>query len=248
MKLFQKKKSKKKDAKSGQADESAATPAKKSRKPYPRLRDANLPMQTTPFLFFLESIGGLGNRQSQIATPRHPQGNLLQPQGPCRDAGGPTAGWWLLQGGPDGGCPLTGTVTPPEETWWGILPQVSFSQHIHAGMSQCGSGVSWMSLVGWKVVVAISWFPKRDMPRISGTTQDMRVTQAQHLLPSLLPLLGLKGFNSRYPTQGAGEHQAWGQPPAAPRNGGQEGRNWADWDQPPVPRKLSGSKGNLHKE
>lgn len=77
MKLSQKKKSKKRDAKSGQADESAATPAKKSRKPYPRLGDANLPMQTTPFLFFLESIRGLRNRQSQIATPRHHQGKLL---------------------------------------------------------------------------------------------------------------------------------------------------------------------------
>lgn len=65
---------------------------------------------------------------------------------------------------------------------------------------------------------------------------------------SILPPLRLKGLCSKYPTQGTGEHQAWGQPPAAPRNGGHEGRNWVDWDQPPVPRKLSSSNGNLHKE
>lgn len=35
-------------------------------------------MQTAPFLFFLESTGGLGNRQSQIATPLQRQGTALQ--------------------------------------------------------------------------------------------------------------------------------------------------------------------------
>jgi len=84
------KKSKMKDAKSGQTDESAATSAKKSRKPYPGLGDANLPMQTTHFLFFLESIGELGNGQSQIATPRHCQANVLQPREPRGDADVPT--------------------------------------------------------------------------------------------------------------------------------------------------------------
>lgn len=87
--------------------------------------------------------------------------------------------------------------------------------------------------------------PKRDMSGGCGTTQDMGVTQAQHLLPSILPLLGVKGFYPKDPTQGTGEHQGWGQPLAAPRNDGHEGRNW---DKPPVPRKLSSSKGNLHKE
>lgn len=71
-------------------------------------------------------------------------------------------------------------VTLPEETWWWIQLQVSFSQHIHAGMSWWGSLVSWMSLVGWKVAVAISWFPKRDMPGVSGTMQDTGVAQTQH--------------------------------------------------------------------
>lgn len=43
-----------------------------------------------------------------------------------------------------------------------------------------------MSLVGWKVVVAIPWFPKRDMSRGSGTWQDMVVTQAHHV-PAIKP-------------------------------------------------------------
>lgn len=121
MKPFQKK-SKKKDAKSGQADESAATPAKKSRKPYPGLGDANLPMQTTPFLFFLESTGGLGNRQSQIATPQHGQGNLLQPQEPRGDTDISTSGWWLPWRGPGGGHSPIMMVTPLEGNWWWPSP------------------------------------------------------------------------------------------------------------------------------
>lgn len=136
-------------------------------------------------------------------------------------------------------------VTPPEETWWWVLPRVSFSQHIHAGMSWWGSLMSWMSPVGGRW-----WWPspcsqKMDMPGVSGKRQDMRVTEAQHLLPPILPPLGLKGFYSKYPAKGTGEQQAWGQPPAAPRHGGDEGRNW---DQPPVPRKPSSSNGNSHKE
>lgn len=122
MKPFQKK-SKKKDAKSGQANESAATPAKKSRKPYPGLGDANLPMQTTPFLFFLESTGGLGNRRSQIATPRHRRGNVLQPQEPCGDAGVPMLGWWFLWRGPGGGRPHVRMVASLEGTWWWRCPR-----------------------------------------------------------------------------------------------------------------------------
>lgn len=72
------KKRKEKYAKSGQAGESPATPAKKSRKPYPRLGDANLPMQTTPCLFSLESTSGPGNVRSQIATLPPCQGNINQ--------------------------------------------------------------------------------------------------------------------------------------------------------------------------
>lgn len=107
------------------------------------------------------------------------------------------------------------------------------------------TGVLDVSLVGWKVVVAISWFPKKGHAWGFWDNAGHR----DHTSPtSILPPLRLKGFCSKYPTQGTGEHQAWGQPPAAPRSGGHEGRNWVDWDQPPAPRKLSGSNGNLHKE
>lgn len=76
-------------------------------------------MQTTPFLFFLERTGGLGNRQSQIATPLQCQGTALQAHArilvpPCHD-GGTT---W----GPGGGCSPTEMVASPEGMWCWKFP------------------------------------------------------------------------------------------------------------------------------
>lgn len=47
----------------------------------------------------------------------------------------PPLGWWFFRRGPGGGPSHAGMVGPPEETWWWTLPQMSFSQHIHAEMS-----------------------------------------------------------------------------------------------------------------